>query len=227
MIPLHDNIPTRRFPVVTVALIIVNAAVFVFELSLPRYGLTRDALFFRAGAIPYELVHNVDIAPHDLVPVWVTVFTAMFLHGGWLHIGFNMLFLWIFGNNVEDRMGRLRFLIFYLVCGVIATLTQVLVSSGSQVPTLGASGAIAGVLGAYIVLYPHARVLTVVPLLFFFPIFFVPAWLLLGVWFLLQFAQGGLSLGAPSGVAYFAHVGGFVSGLVLVWVFAAGHRITR
>jgi membrane associated rhomboid family serine protease len=225
VIPLHDNIPTRRFPIVTIAIIALNVAVFVFELMLPRYGLTRDGFFYRAGAIPFELAHRIDIPPHDLVPWWATVFTAMFMHGGWLHIGFNMLFLWIFGNNVEDSMGGLRFLVFYLVCGVIAAAAQVAADPSQVGPMIGASGAIAGVLGAYIVLYPHARVLTVVPLVFLFPVFYLPAWLLLGAWFVLQFAQGTLSLGATGGVAYFAHVGGFVAGLVLVMLFA--HRRRR
>jgi membrane associated rhomboid family serine protease len=227
VIPLHDNIPTRRFPVMTVALIVANAAVFIVELTLPRYGLTSSSLFLRAGAIPYEVAHNIDLPPHDLVPIWGTVFTAMFLHGGWLHIIFNMLFLWIFGNNVEDSMGGARFLVFYLLCGVIATVTQVLVNPASQVPTIGASGAIAGVLGAYILLYPRARVLTVVPLVFFFPVFYLPAWVMLGAWFLLQFAQSGLSVGATTGVAYFAHIGGFIAGVLLVRIFTLGHRFPR
>ncbi len=221
MIPLYDNVPTRRFPVMTVALIALNVVVFIFELLLPRWGLTQNSLFLRAGATPYELLHHVDVPPADLVPVWATVFTAMFLHGGWLHIIFNMLYLWIFGNNVEDRMGRGRFLAFYLICGVAAALTQAFVDPSSRGPIIGASGAIAGVLGAYLLLYPRARVLTLLlPLLFIFPVILVPAWFVLGAWFLLQYLQGTLSVGGGGDVAYFAHVGGFVAGLVLVWFFA-------
>lgn len=218
MIPLYDNVPTRRFPVVTVGLIVVNVLVFVYELTLSSGSL--NTFFFRAGAIPYELTNRVDIMPADLVPWFLTPITAMFVHGGWLHIIFNMLFLWIFGNNVEDTMGRFRFIIFYLVCGLIATATQVAIDVSSTVPTIGASGAIAGVLGAYIVLFPRARVLSAIPIFIFIQLIYVPAWVLLGVWFALQAAQGLLSMGGQSEVAFFAHIGGFVAGLVLVWVFA-------
>ena len=218
MIPLYDNVPTRRFPVVTVGLIVVNVLVFVYELTLSSGSL--NTFFFRAGAIPYELTNRVDIMPADLVPWFLAPITAMFVHGGWLHIIFNMLFLWIFGNNVEDTMGRFRFIIFYLVCGLIATATQVAIDVSSTVPTIGASGAIAGVLGAYIVLFPRARVLSAIPIFIFIQLIYVPAWVLLGVWFALQAAQGLLSMGGQSEVAFFAHIGGFVAGLVLVWVFA-------
>ncbi len=143
----------------------------------------------------------------------------MFVHGGWLHIIFNMLFLWIFGNNVEDTMGRFRFLVFYLVCGLAAAALQVAIDVNSTTTTIGASGAIAGVLGAYIVLFPRARVLSVVPIFFFFPILYVPAWVMLGIWFGLQLFQGYASLGGQTDVAFFAHIGGFVAGLLLVWVF--------
>lgn len=225
MIPLYDNLPTRRFPVMTVAIIALNVLVFIYELSLPsERALSR--FFFQAGFVPFELTHLVDIRPRDIVPPPLTIFTAMFIHGGWLHIGFNMLFLWIFGNNVEDAMGRLRFLVFYFVCGVIAAIAQTASAPGSTVPEIGASGAIAGVLGAYIVLFPRARVLALLPLLFFFPIVYVPAWLMIGLWFLLQLASGTLSLGAPAsgGVAYFAHIGGFLAGVVLVPLFARRRR---
>jgi membrane associated rhomboid family serine protease len=223
VIPLHDNIPTRRFPVVTVAIVAANVAVFVVELLLPRYGVTPGRLFAGAGLTPYELTHHIDVAPPDYVPVWATIFTSMFLHSGWLHIGFNMLFLWIFGNNVEDAMGRGRFLLFYLLCGVIAAAAQIAVVPNSTAPMVGASGAIAGVLGAYLLLYPRARVLTVIPLLLVFPIVHLPAWLVLIIWFGLQFLQGTLALGS-TGVAYFAHVGGFLAGMVLVWLFTVGRR---
>ena len=224
MIPLYDNVPTRRFPVVTVALIAANFAVFFYELSLSTSLLGLDGravnlFLLRAGMVPFEVTHRVDIAPPDLVTWWLTPFTGMFVHGGWLHVIFNMLFLWIFGNNVEDTMGRFRFFLFYLVCGLAAAGLQVAIDVNSQAPTIGASGAIAGVLGAYIVLFPRARVLSVVPIFFFLPILYVPAWIMLGVWFGLQLIQGYASLGGQTDVAFFAHIGGFVAGLLLVWVF--------
>jgi membrane associated rhomboid family serine protease len=219
LIPLHDDNPVRRFPAVTVALIAANVAVFAFELMLPRAGLTLDGLFTRAGLIPYEVANRVDVPPTDLVPWYVTPVTSMFLHGGWLHIGFNMLFLWIFGNNVEDLLGRARYLGFYLVCGLVAGFTQVAINTGSTTPTIGASGAIAGVLGAYLVMFPRARVLTLIPLGFFIRLAELPAILVLGFWFVLQLFSGVASLGAATahsgGVAFWAHIGGFVMGLVV------------
>ena len=220
MIPLHDDVPTRRFAVVTLAIILVNVAVFAFQLSLPRWGLTLDGWYYLAGARPYELTHQMDLPPFGFVPWWATPFSSLFVHGGWLHLIFNMLYLWIFGNNVEDAMSRPRFVAFYLVCGMVATTAQVLVAPLSEVPLIGASGAIAGVLGAYIVLFPRARVISVVPPGFFFPVFEVPAWVLLGIWFALQTVEGLLSLRDPAvGVAFFAHVGGFVAGMGLVYLF--------
>ncbi len=233
MIPLHDDNPTRRFPAVTVALIGANVAVFVVQLLLPRWGLTLEGWYYLAGARPYELTHHVDLPPFSFFPWWATLFTSLFVHGGWLHLIFNMLYLWIFGNNVEDAMSRPRFVAFYVVCGLAATTAQVLVAPNSDVPLIGASGAIAGVLGAYLVLFPRARVLTVVPLIFVFPVFEVPAWILLAVWFLIQGLSGIQSLGSgAAGVAFFAHLGGFVAGMGLVLVFArrrprrrAGRRV--
>ena len=220
MIPLHDDVPTRRFAVVTLAIILVNVAVFAFQLSLPRWGLTLDGWYYLAGARPYELTHQMDLPPFGFVPWWATPFSSLFVHGGWLHLIFNMLYLWIFGNNVEDAMSRPRFVAFYLICGMVATTTQVLVAPLSEVPLIGASGAIAGVLGAYIVLFPRARVISVVPLGFFFPVFEVPAWVLLGIWFALQAVEGLLSFRDPvAGVAFFAHVGGFVAGMGLAYLF--------
>jgi membrane associated rhomboid family serine protease len=216
VIPLYDNVPTRRFPVVTVGLIIVNLAIWLFELALPLQGLTENEFIYYAGAIPYDISNQVDIAPGDFIPWWGSVFTAMFLHGGWLHVLFNMLFLWIFGNNVEDTMGRVRFLVFYLLCGLAATGAQVLIDPDSIVPTIGASGAIAGVLGGYIMLFPRARVLTFILPFFVLP---VPAWIFLAIWFGLQLVQGLSSLGMQTDIAFFAHIGGFVAGLLFVWVF--------
>src|ERR1700712_937795 len=252
MFPLRDNIGTRRFPIVTLALIIACTAVFLFEISrpathLPGYttGIPREVSGFDRvtaewGFVPCELTHRC-AHPHraDLSPphggvaevrvarhlAWLTLFASVFMHGGWVHIVGNMLFLWIFGNNVEDRMGRGRFLLFYLVCGVLAALTQLATDPSSGVPNIGASGAIAGVLAAYLVLYPRARVLTAITLLVFFAIVEVPAVLLLGAWFLLQILEGSagpVDAGSSGGVANFAHVVGFAAGPVLVWLFVRG-----
>ena len=227
MIPLHDGIPTRRLPVVTFAIIVINVAVFAFELRLPLWGLSLEGWYYLAGARPLELVERVDLPPFGPIPWWATLFTSPFVHGGWLHLVFNMLYLWIFGNNVEDVMTRPRFVAFYALCGLVATTAQVLVAPQSDVPVIGASGAIAGVLGAYLVLYPRAQVLTVVPLLIFYPVFTVPAWILLGIWFAAQAVQGLLAYGDPNvGVAFFAHVGGFIAGMGLAYVFP-GHAPAR
>jgi membrane associated rhomboid family serine protease len=224
LIPLHDDNPTQRFPALTVALILLNVAVFAFELTLPRSGLTLEGFYARAGLVPYEVVNRIDVPPANLVPLWATPFSSMFIHGGWLHLIFNMWFLWIFGNNVEDSMGRLRFLLFYLLCGLGAAAAQIVTQTDSLVPMIGASGAISGVLGAYIVLFPQARVLTVIPLFLLFPVVMLPAWALLIAWFALNLLQAATTIGAETGVAYFAHVGGFVTGLVLVWAFARRSR---
>lgn len=225
MIPLRDDNATRRLPVVTLALIGLNAAVFALELMLPRYGLASGDFFARAGVTPYELTHGVDLPPTDLLPRWATLFSSMFVHGGWLHILSNMLFLWIFGNNVEDAMTRPRFLAFYLICGMVATTTQAMTMPNSTASLIGASGAIAGVLGAYLVLYPRARVLTVIPLFIVFPVVCIPAWMMLLAWFALQALQGLATLHSPdAGVAFFAHVGGFLAGLILVHPFVDRRR---
>lgn len=217
MIPLHDDNPTRRFPAVTVAFIAANVAVFAAQLLLPRWGITESGWFYLLGVRPYELTHRVDLPPFAWFPAWATLFTTMFVHGGWLHLIFNLWYLWIFGNNVEDAMSRSRYAAFYLACGLVATATQVLASPQSDVPLIGASGAIAGVLGGYLVLFPRARVLTVVPLIIFWPVFEVPAWILLLIWFALQGVGGAQSWGSgEGGVAFFAHLGGFVAGMLLV-----------
>jgi membrane associated rhomboid family serine protease len=221
VIPLHDDSRRRRLPVMTLALIGLNAAVFAAELLLlPRHGLSRGGFYARAGVTPYELTHHVDVGPRDLVPWWLTMFSALFVHGGWLHIIFNMLFLWVFGPGVEDAMTRARFLAFYLLCGLAATTAQVVADPASTAPLIGASGAIAGVLGAYLVLLPRARVLAVIPLIIVFPVVSIPAWMLLLAWFALQAVQGLGSLHAATpGVAFFAHIGGFLAGMALVLPF--------
>ena len=263
MIPLKDNLPTSRFPVITVALIAINIAVFVWQLGFsgekasPEVaGLSnveRSSLDF--GAVPYRITHpgkdcfvgraqsgGADIfcdgtsagrqarargATTDLdeAPWYATVLTSMFMHGGILHIGFNMLFLWVFGNNIEDSMGRLRYIAFYLLAGAVAVYSQALLDTGSTAPTIGASGAIAGVLGGYALLYPRAKVLTLVFVIFLATLIEIPAMIMLGIWFVLQFlpAVGQVAtpdVGGGGGVAYFAHVGGFIFGLAVIKLIA-------
>lgn len=191
-------------------------AVFGFALTLPRYGLTLQGFFAKAGVVPFELGHGYDVPPADLVPWWATVFTALFIHGGWLQLVVTMLYLWVFGTIMEDRLGRLRFLGLYLVCGMVATATQVVSSTGSTVPLVGAGGAVTGVLGACLVLYPRARVVTFATPGAVLPAVSVPAWVLLVVWFGLQALQGALAFGRPqAAVAPYALAGGFFAGLIL------------
>jgi len=219
VLPLRDNVPTRTFSYVTIGLIVVNAVVWLWELKAP--GVTVHV--FRDGFYPCSVSGPcVPPALHDHLPWYEGAFTGMFMHASWLHIGGNMLFLWIFGNNVEDALGHVRFLVWYLAAGLAAAAVQTFVTlhwatqQDASVPNIGASGAIAGVLGAYFLLLPAARVLT---LLFFFIPVEIPALLFLGFWFLFQLWEGNYSLTHPQsggGVAFFAHVGGFVFGLVTV-----------
>jgi membrane associated rhomboid family serine protease len=234
--PLRDNIPTERFPWVTVALILLNAYVYFFLqdafLGLPQNGLAGDWPTPTHAFIPCELTGADPCETAAGGPsTAVTVLTGMFMHGSIVHLGGNMLFLWIFGNNVEDAMGRVRFVAFYVLAGLAATLLQVLVAPGSQVPNIGASGAIAGVLGAYLMLFPRARVVTVVFIVFFFTVLELPAIFFLGVWIVQQVLFGYFDLSDPTGdgggVAYFAHIGGFLFGLMAVKVFADERRRRR
>jgi membrane associated rhomboid family serine protease len=233
VIPLQDDNPTRSFPIVTVLLIAANILVFLYEISL---GSQTDQFIQACAFIPRELVTGQDIPPPDCVqPPYLTILTSMFMHGGFLHIAGNMLYLWIFGNNVEDSMGSVKFIIFYLICGVAATLTQTFITitftpNQADIPNLGASGAIAGVLGAYLVLYPSARVKTLIILGVFLSMTWIPAIVVLGLWFVLQFLQGVGSLGggeAQGGVAVWAHIGGFVVGMILIKLFARSERGRR
>jgi membrane associated rhomboid family serine protease len=226
--PLKDNIPTLRFPVVTVTLIALNAFVYIFlqdgVLGLPDGGASGDWPVPTYAEIPCELTGDEPCrtAPGGPSPI-VTVFTAMFMHGSILHIGGNMLFLWIFGNNVEDSMGPVKFLLFYLLGGIAAAALQIAIGPGSEIPNLGASGAVAGVLGGYLLLFPRARVITVIFIIFFFTIVELPALLILGFWFVQQVLFGYFDLnsaGNEGGVAYFAHIGGFVFGLLAIKLFA-------
>jgi membrane associated rhomboid family serine protease len=213
VIPLKDDLPVDRPPVLTVALIAANVAAFLWQLQV---GLEQSVL--RGGAIPGEILSFTDIGPRDIVPPPFTIFTSMFLHGGFAHIAGNMLFLWIFGNHVEDALGKVRFLFFYLACGAVAALAQTVTTAAAGdvlIPMVGASGAIAGVLAAYLTLFPRARVLTLIPIFFFIRFVYIPAYIFISLWFAIQLLS---ALAGPSGtgVAFVAHVGGFLCGLVLV-----------
>lgn len=258
MIPIRDYRTSRTFPAVTVALIVLNLLVFLYQgylatqgsvlnnaipwrdrgLAPPAldpqtyntyrltggksglYPLSRSDYFIAQYALtPAELLGGTDLPPTIPTPLWFTLFTSMFLHGGLLHLLGNMLYLWIFGDNVEDAMGHGRFLLFYVVCGVVASFSQIAINPGSSVPQIGASGAIAGVLAAYFMLFPFSRILTVIPIFFFLRLVAVPAVFLLGFWFVYQVILGSGSIGAAEGVAFFAHIGGFVAGGLLVLLF--------
>ena len=228
MIPLRDVIPSRTTPYVTVVIIILNALAWFFELALPRdvlpdflqvYGVVPAE--FRVSTLATSMFLHADFRASTLV-------TSMFLHGSWMHVIGNMWYLWIFGDNIEDRLGHGRFIVFYLLCGVAAALGQIAMDPTSTLPTIGASGAIAGVMGAYFVLYPQSRVLTLVPIIFYVEIIEVPAIVLLGFWFLMQlFSAGAIAVTASTGgggVAFMAHVAGFVTGVVGVFVFRKRER---
>ena len=221
MFPIRDEIPSRRAPVVTWTIVAVNVAVFLWQLTLPEEGVRR--LFYLFGIVPARFTDPAWAAQIGFPGAGVLpFFTSMFLHGGFFHLASNMWSLWIFGDNVEDRMGRLRFLVFYLFCGLAAGWLHWMTNAGSTVPTVGASGAIAGVLGAYIRWYPGAKVLTLIPI-FIYPLFVdLPAVVFLGLWFVSQLASGVISFGgdAAGGVAWWAHVGGFLTGMVLCGLLA-------
>jgi membrane associated rhomboid family serine protease len=208
-IPLRDENPTRRIPVVTIFIIALNCLIFLYEAISPRGP---DYYTLKMGAIPYEVTHFKTLAHLPRLSPPLTLFTSMFLHGSLFHLLGNMLFLWIFGNNVEDFIGRLRFIVFYLFCGLGADLTHIIFNPNSRVPMIGASGAIAGVLGAYFILFPRTRVFTFVFLFIFIRVVPVPAAYVLGFWFLMQV----LNVGLGGGVAWFAHIGGFIIGIGLI-----------
>jgi membrane associated rhomboid family serine protease len=213
--PLKDDNPTSTFPFVTVGLILANCLVFYHQLTLSLPAGQR--FVFEWGAIPYQIIHGEILSGRGLVPPFVTLFSSMFLHGGFMHLIGNMLYLWIFGNNIEDTLGHFRFLTFYLLAGLSAALIQVLSDPQSATPMIGASGAVAGVLGAYLLLFPQARILTLMFIFFFIRMIRVPALIVLGFWFLMQLL--GVTSGAETGVAFFAHIGGFVAGLMMVKIF--------
>lgn len=217
MIPLHDDNPTSTPPLVTVALIAACVLVFVWQLSL---GPQQERIIYALGVIPAVLFGQLQLPEAiALVAPPATVFTSMFLHGGWMHLIGNMLYLWIFGNNVEDAMGHGRFIVFYVLCGIAAAFAQALPDPQSQVPMIGASGAISGVLGAYLLLYPHARVLVLIPLGFYLTTLRLKAGWVLGFWFVMQLFSSAASVGQQGGVAFGAHIGGFVAGMLLLPLF--------
>jgi membrane associated rhomboid family serine protease len=227
MFPLRDTIPSRRAPVMLWLLLLANVLAFVYELGLDETGL--KLALERYGIVPVRL----EMTPRSFFASpesYATLVTSMFLHGGFLHVLGNLWTLAIFGDNVEDRMGKLRFLVFYFVCGIVAGAVHVYYNASSTVPTIGASGAISGVMGAYFVMYPRARVITLIPLLFY-PLFVeLPAFVFLGVWFSAQLLSGTASLAAPEdagGIAFLAHVGGFVAGVLLHWLFLQPQRRVR
>jgi membrane associated rhomboid family serine protease len=219
MIPLRDENRSGSFPIVNVLLIAACTVVFLYEITLPTEGLKQffDQFALTPGRVSYALSSGEGSWAERIAPF----FTSMFLHGGWLHLIGNMWFLWIFGDNVEDSMGSVRYLLFYILCGLGAGAAHYLLGPDSRLPTVGASGAIAGVLAGYVVMFPGARVLTLVPLGFFIRVMELPAIAVIGIWFLIQIVSSALSFGVADkgGVAFSAHVGGFVAGLLLVWLF--------
>jgi hypothetical protein len=224
MIPFRDNIPSRSFPIITVLLILVNIAAFLYELAL---GAHIEPFLMEYGVVP-AAVASWPESDLPLSALALPVLTSMFLHGGWLHLIGNMWYLWIFGDNVEDRLGHFTYLVFYLLCGLGAGIVHTILNLNVVVPSIGASGAIAGVLGAYVVSYPFARVQTLVPIFIFIQIIEIPALIVLGFWFVMQFFYGTASLAAATanagGVAWWAHVGGFVIGMILVGLFPRKDR---
>jgi len=215
MIPLRDVIPSRTTPYITLTIIVLNALAWLFELSLPHEQLNEFLTVY--GVVPAYF------SPPTLV-------TSMFLHGSWSHVIGNMWYLWIFGDNVEDRVGHGRFIVFYLLCGIAAALGQIAMDPSSQLPTIGASGAIAGIMGAYLIKFPHSRIYSLVTVIFFFTTMEIPAWIMLIYWFGVQFVSGVGSIASHAsqgGVAFFAHVGGFITGAALINLLAPRDRYTR
>ncbi len=221
MIPLHDDNPTHITPYVTYSLIAICVFVFLWQQSL---GPAQEQAVYALGVIPAVLFNYASLpAGLDVIPPWMSIFTSMFMHGSWMHLLSNMLYLWIFGDNVEASMGHGRFIVFYLLCGVAAALAQAVPDPTSTIPMVGASGAISGVLGAYLLLYPHARVLVFIPLGFFMFSERIPAGWVLGFWFVIQLISSSASAGQQGGVAFGAHIGGFIAGMALISFFKYRH----
>ncbi len=222
MIPLRDTNPHRTTPFINYIIIGGNVIIFLFQFLLSKHY---EQIIYTFGIVPVRLMTDVQTFNFDTM-TFLPLFTSMFMHGGWLHLIGNMLFLYVFGDNIEDRLGHLRYLLFYLLAGLGAAFTQIFINPVSQIPMVGASGAIAGVLGAYILLFPTARILTLIPIFFFIQLVELPAYLFLGIWFIMQLVSGMLSLGIGAdagGVAWWAHIGGFATGAVLL-VFLKSRR---
>jgi membrane associated rhomboid family serine protease len=217
-IPLFDDSPTRRPAILTWLIIIACTIIFLWQESLSRSA--QNAIVYSLGVVPAVLFGEAELPRRmQLVPAWATIFTSLFLHGGWLHLIGNMLYLWIFGDNVEDAMSRPRFLVFYLACGAAAALAQSLAAPGSTVPMIGASGAIAGVLGAYVLLHPRANVTVLIVIVIFVRFVRLPAIFVLGIWFIIQIVSGAMTSTNGGGVAFWAHTAGFLTGMVLLPLF--------
>jgi len=218
MIPLHDDNPTTLTPVVTISFIVLCAVVFLWQIMHDAVG--QQQIAYSLGAIPAVLLEGARLPPElERVPPNATLITSMFLHGGWMHLIGNMLYLWIFGNNIEDAMGHVRFVFFYVLCGIAAVYSHAIPNMGSEVPMIGASGAISGVLGAYLLLFPNARVLIAVPIFYIIQTFRVSAMVVLVFWFVMQLVTSLLVDSSAGGVAFGAHIGGFIAGLILIPVF--------
>ena len=219
MIPYKDDNPTRTFPFVTVVIVAVNIFVFVLQIMSAKDS---QEIVYAYGAIPRDIITLTSGQP---IPPVLTIFTAMFMHGGLLHLGGNMLYFWIFGNNIEDRLGHLRFIFFYLFCGVVSVYSYALTAPRSNIPMIGASGAISGVLGAYLLLFPRASVHTLVFFGFFIQVIRIPALIVIGFWAIIQLASGLASYGtSQGGIAWFAHVGGFLAGLITIKLWMPGRK---
>lgn len=213
MIPLYDDNPTRTTPFVTIAFLAINILVFGF-MAFSGQGFNRQ--LFQFGAIPMEIIKSVDLVPFTPLPVHANLLTSMFMHANFMHLAGNMLFLWIFGNNIEDITSHYGFIVFYILCGIGAVFTHILQDTSSQIPLVGASGAISGILGAYLLYFPRAKVYTLFWFIIFIRIIAVPAWIFIGIWFLIQMSN----LGAGGEVAWGAHLGGFITGLLMIPVFS-------
>lgn len=227
MIPLRDTIKSKEFPYVTILLIIINGAIYLFEMAL---GENLNHLINLFGIIPERYFSLASAGGFIYVERFLPFFSSIFLHGGWFHVLWNLWFLWIFGDNVEDHFGHFNFLVFYIFCGVLAGLAHTYMNPASSIPTIGASGAIAGVMGAYIILHPQARVLTIIPIFIIFPIIHIPAFVYLGIWFFIQFLSGAASIGSSQsyqGVAWWAHIGGFLTGLFVILFIFPRKKINR
>ena len=222
MFPLYDDNPTEINPIITIGLIVICILVYLWQTSLAKE--MGHAIIYSLGMIPAVLLNSSRLSSQlYMVPAEITILTSMFMHGGFMHLGGNMLYLWVFGNNIEDSMGHVRFIIFYLLCGTAAALTQAIIDPGSEVPMIGASGAVSGVLGAYLLLYPHAKILVVIPIIIILKTIRIPAMFVLGLWFAMQLVSSTSAVPGEGGTAWWAHIGGFVAGMILIPFFKYPH----